>query len=239
MTFGPAWYPVALSNGIEPGRSAGTRLFDQELCIWRDTEGMAHAWEDRCPHRGTRLSFGFVRGNRIACLYHGWQYDGQGQCRLIPAHPDLEVPATIRVARYYCKEALGMLWVYSDREAATSPVLALDEGNVTPVRSLYIECAPSSAMQVLAPRSKTIETARATVLTLDADGRSVIAALQPFGKSKTALHLVLESDAVTDRAAAQHAVALWAEELRRWLDEEPDLSATTTAEGAAAHEAAL
>ena len=72
MTFGPAWYPVALSNGIEPGRSAGTRLFDQELCIWRDTEGTAHAWEDRCPHRGMRLSFGFVRGDRIACLSLSW-----------------------------------------------------------------------------------------------------------------------------------------------------------------------
>jgi len=235
MTFGPAWYPVALSNGIEPGRSAGTRLFDQELCIWRDTEGTAHAWEDRCPHRGMRLSFGFVRGDKIACLYHGWQYDRLGQCRLIPAHPDLEVPATIRVAKYPCQEMLGMLWVYAEREAATPPTLALDEREVTPVRSLYIDCAPSSAMQALAARTKTIGTAGATVLTLDADGRSVIAGLQPLGKSKTALHLVLPSTAMMARAAAQHAVALWAEELRRRLEEE--VSAVTS-ERATAHEAA-
>jgi phenylpropionate dioxygenase-like ring-hydroxylating dioxygenase large terminal subunit len=142
MTFGPAWYPVALSNGIEAGRSAGTRLFDQELCIWRDTDGMAHAWEDRCPHRGMRLSFGFVRGDRIACLYHGWQYDRLGQCRLIPAHPKLDVPATIRVAKYSCQERLGMLWVYSDREASTPSVPALDERDVTPVRSLTLSVRP-------------------------------------------------------------------------------------------------
>jgi nitrite reductase/ring-hydroxylating ferredoxin subunit len=236
MTFGPAWYPVALCNGIETGRSAGTRLFDQELCIWREVEGIAHAWEDRCPHRGMRLSFGFVRGDRIACLYHGWQYDRLGQCRLIPAHPDLEVPATIGVVRYSCQELLGMLWVFAEREAATPPALALDERDVTPVRSLYIDCPPSSVMQTLAARSKTIGTAEATVLTLDAGGQSVIAGLQPFGRSKTALHLVLPSDTVTDRTASQHAVAVWAEELRRRLEEEADAATT---ERAPAHEAAL
>jgi len=234
MSFGPAWYPVALSNGIDPGRSAGTRLFDQELCIWRDTEGVAHAWEDRCPHRGMRLSFGFVRGDKIACLYHGWQYDRQGQCRLIPAHPDLEVPATIRAARYSCQELLGMLWVYAEREAATPPVLALDARDVVPVRSLYIQCAPSAVMQALVERSKTIGAASATLLTLDADEQSVVAGLQPFGASKTALHLVLPAP-VADRAARQHAVASWAEELRRRLEDE----AEPAAERAAVHEAAL
>jgi nitrite reductase/ring-hydroxylating ferredoxin subunit len=236
MTLGSAWYPVALSNGIEPGRSAGTRLFDQELCIWRDSEGMAHAWEDRCPHRGMRLSFGFVRGNEIACLYHGWQYDRQGQCRLIPAHPDLDVPATIRVARYPCREMVGMLWAYAERDAATPPALALDQRDVTPVRSLYIERAPSSVLQALAARSKTIGAAGATLLSFDADGQSVIGGLQPFGKLKTALHLVLPANTVTNRAAAQHAVALWAEEFRRWLEEEAD---PATAERATAREAAL
>jgi nitrite reductase/ring-hydroxylating ferredoxin subunit len=237
MTFGPAWYPVALSNAIEAGRSAGTRLFDQELCIWRDTKGMAHAWEDRCPHRGMRLSFGFVRGDRIACLYHGWQYDRLGQCRLIPAHPDLEVPDTIRVAKYFSQELLGMLWVYSAREAATPPVLALDEREVTLVRSLYVECAPASVMQALAAPSKIISSAGATVLSLDADGQTVLAGLQPFGRSKTALHLVLASAPATGRAAARHAVAFWAEGLRRLLEQEANLSATM--KRATTHEAAL
>ena len=76
----------------------------------------------------------------------------------------------------------------------------------------------------------------ATVLTLDAGGQSVIAGLQPFGRSKTALHFVLPSDTVTDRTASQHAVAVWAEELRHRLEEEADAATT---ERAPAHEAAL
>jgi phenylpropionate dioxygenase-like ring-hydroxylating dioxygenase large terminal subunit len=89
MSLAAGWYAVAVADDIEPGTSAGTRLFDQELVVWRDRDGASHVWEDRCPHRGMRLSFGFVRGNHIACLYHGWAYDTAGQCRAIPAHPDL------------------------------------------------------------------------------------------------------------------------------------------------------
>ena len=47
MNFGANWYPVALSHDLEAGKSAGARLFDQELCVWRDTDGTAHAWQDR------------------------------------------------------------------------------------------------------------------------------------------------------------------------------------------------
>jgi nitrite reductase/ring-hydroxylating ferredoxin subunit len=235
MSFGMGWYPVALSNGLESGRSAGSRLFDHELCIWRDTDGKAHAWEDRCPHRGMRLSFGFVRGDRIACLYHGWQYDTHGQCRFIPAHPDLDVPATIGVATYACTERLGMVWVYSDREVETPPNLPIDERQVTPVRSLYVDCQPVAVIQALAAQSKNIRLADVTLLSLDADGRDLLAGVQPYGKKKTALHMVLPGDPAVNHGAAQRAAAAWAEELRRRLEQGPE----PTAKHAATREAAL
>src|ERR1700761_4881320 len=96
MTPDDNWHPVGMSNAIEAGNSAGTHLFGQELVVWRDSSGVAHVNEDRCPHRGMKLNFGFVRGDRIACLYHGWQFDRDGVCRYIPAHPALDVPVTIR-----------------------------------------------------------------------------------------------------------------------------------------------
>jgi nitrite reductase/ring-hydroxylating ferredoxin subunit len=234
MTFGAGWYPVALSNGLEVRRSSGTRLFDRELCIWRDTAGQAHAWEDRCPHRGMRLSFGFVRGDRIACLYHGWQYDAEGRCRLIPSHPDLDVPSTIGVATYRCAETLGMLWVYSEREVEAAPGLSIEPREATPVRSLYIDCEPAKAMQALAARSEAIGSG-VFALSLDADGEIVLVGLQPVGKTKTALHIVLADGPITRRAERRHAVAAWAEELRRGLEEGKSAAARLTL----AHEAAL
>ena len=34
----------------------------------------------RCAHRGTQLSVGWVEDDCIRCRYHGWRYDGSGQC---------------------------------------------------------------------------------------------------------------------------------------------------------------
>jgi nitrite reductase/ring-hydroxylating ferredoxin subunit len=225
MSFGEGWHPVALANDLEPGHSAGTRLFDRELCIWRDADGRPHAWEDRCPHRGMRLSFGFVRGDRIACLYHGWQYDTHGQCRLIPAHPDLDVPSTIRVVTYPCVERLGMLWVYSDVTSEPPPDLTIQQAEVVAVRSLYIDCAPAAVLDFLAKTSTDIGSAGVALLSIDAGGQNLIVGVQPFGKAKVALHIVIPGSADKHSPAARTAAAIWAEELRRDLEQKSDSSA--------------
>jgi nitrite reductase/ring-hydroxylating ferredoxin subunit len=233
MSFGHGWHPVALASDLEPGRSAGTRLFDRELCIWRDADGRPHAWEDRCPHRGMRLSFGFMRGDRIACLYHGWQYDTRGQCRLIPAHPDLDVPPTIRAATYPCFDRLGLLWVYSDATNGTPRDLTIEQSGVVPVRSLYIDCAPAAALHLLAKHSTNVGPADVALLSIDAKGQNLIAGVQPFGKAKTALHIVIPGTLDEHRPAAQRAAAIWAEELRRDLEQKTDsISAPSFSEAA-------
>jgi Rieske [2Fe-2S] domain len=35
------------------------------VVVWRGQDGKVHAWEDWCPHRGMRLSFGFARGKSL------------------------------------------------------------------------------------------------------------------------------------------------------------------------------
>ena len=142
------WHPVALSVSVEPGTSAGTRLAGNELVVWRDNKGAAHVWEDRCPHRGMKLSFGFVRGDHIACLYHGWQYDTAGQCQYIPAHPDLAVPKSITASVYSTMEAAGLIWTVLDQSAALPELPALPE-EVVPVRSLYLDRSAGAAMEAV------------------------------------------------------------------------------------------
>jgi nitrite reductase/ring-hydroxylating ferredoxin subunit len=234
MTEIDVWHPISLSDSIEPGSCAGAHLLGQELVIWRDEAGAAHVWEDRCPHRGMRLSFGFVRGDYIACLYHGWRYDPRGQCRFIPAHPDLDVPATIRVATYPCVERLGMLWVYSDRTVDAPPDLLVESREVTPVRSLYVDCEPAQVMRAVAARSENGGSAGVALVSLDAGGQDLLAGIQPFGPAKTALHIVLPGAAAARRGTAQHAAAAWAEQLRRTLE----ARTKATANDAGTHEAA-
>jgi nitrite reductase/ring-hydroxylating ferredoxin subunit len=180
------WYPVALGRDIAAGTSAGVVLQGQEVVVWRDASGQAHAWEDRCPHRGMKLSFGFVRGDHIACLYHGWEYDRAGQCQKIPAHPDLEVPKTICMKTFGVHEAGGMVWVRL--AGAAPPPVARD---ATPVRSLFVDAGLAAVMAAL-PFGPVTGTAPF----LQAGGLNI--GLHPVDEGRTALHLTLsdEGDAV-------------------------------------------
>ena len=49
--------------------------------LFRGSQGIGCVL-DRCPHRGERLSGGQVRGEGLACPYHGWTWapDGTGHC---------------------------------------------------------------------------------------------------------------------------------------------------------------
>jgi phenylpropionate dioxygenase-like ring-hydroxylating dioxygenase large terminal subunit len=44
-----------------------TDLLETRVVLWRDSEGVLHAWEDRCPHRGTRLSMGSLQDDALTC----------------------------------------------------------------------------------------------------------------------------------------------------------------------------
>lgn len=120
-TIATPWHPVALSADVPAGVTRAVILENREIVVWRGDEGAVHAWDDRCPHRGMRLSYGFVRGGSLNCLYHGWQYEGSSRCMRIPAHPDLEVPKTIRATAYAVRESGGVVWMNFDSAATTEP----------------------------------------------------------------------------------------------------------------------
>lgn len=105
------WHPVAAADALQPGTMQAVRLLEQDLIVWRAPDGAVHAWDDRCPHRGARLSLGKVSGERVVCPYHGWQFDGSGQCRHQPAHPNDTPPKAACVKRFHAQEAYGLLWV--------------------------------------------------------------------------------------------------------------------------------
>jgi nitrite reductase/ring-hydroxylating ferredoxin subunit len=196
------WVPVALSVDVEAGTSCGTRIAGRELVVWRDNAGVAHVWEDRCPHRGMRLSFGFVRGDHLACLYHGWQFAADAQCRLIPAHPDITVPSTIKATRFGCIERSGIIWTGAGAEPEDAPV--------TPVRSVFIEASVSQV------RARLPADGEPLFIRYDLDGLALLAGLQPVSECVTALHLVLAGE---HAVAVQKRVSRWAMELRQRVEE--------------------
>ncbi len=130
-----SWAPVALSSDLPPGTVIPAWTSVGPIALWRSQSGRATASSDRCPHRGMRLSHGFVRGEALSCIYHGWSYSLSGGCIRIPAHPDLVPPETIRVAVQQVEDAGGILWVAVGQPATQPPQL----GEFTPLRSLTVE----------------------------------------------------------------------------------------------------
>lgn len=135
---------IALSGDIRPGDVHPLHLDGKEFVLWRDDNEIVHLWEDRCPHRGMRLSFGFVRENRLKCLYHGWEFAAAGNCRKIPAHSDLDPPATLCANTLPVFEDFGMIFVGTNTEHFTR---STDRWHS--VRSLFLDCPQTDGQQIL------------------------------------------------------------------------------------------
>ncbi|MBM2811513.1 MAG: hypothetical protein HW416_2272 [Chloroflexi bacterium] len=82
------WHPVYRSEDLNPGRTVPLRIMSEDLTLYRGDSGTVHALAFRCAHRGTQLSTGWVEGDTLRCFYHGWRYDGSGQCVEQPAEPE-------------------------------------------------------------------------------------------------------------------------------------------------------
>lgn len=112
------WHPICRSTAVAPGAVIAARLLGEDLVLWRPTTtGGAvspkpvQAWRDLCIHRGARLSLGKVQEHCLACPYHGWQYNEEGRCVHIPAHPEQMPPAKAVAQTYRTQEQYGLIWV--------------------------------------------------------------------------------------------------------------------------------
>lgn len=211
------WFPVALADQIAPESSHPVVLDGYGLAVWRSRGGAVHAWEDRCPHRGMRLSFGFVRGEALTCLYHGWQFAESGQCRKIPAHPDLDPPKTICARAYPTATAHGI--VYANLADAPTAFSGDDAEGWHAVRSIYLPLsegavhdylmAPDNLFGAAAGRGAQDSYEFSTV-----EAGRVILALQRISPDKTAVHVTCDSADPSARIAMARRIV----RMRRELD---------------------
>lgn len=104
------WFAVATSHDVVDAPKKVTVL-GEDVVLWRSLSGL-HAFQDLCIHRGTALSLGQVDKNELICAYHGWRFNGDGQCVAIPAQPaDMTIPTKAKATRYHVQEKYGLIWV--------------------------------------------------------------------------------------------------------------------------------
>ena len=105
------WQPVALSRDIEIGKAKPNRILSEDLTLYRGYSGQAYLIGGRCAHRMTSLHNGWVEGDELRCMYHGWKYDGGGQCTEMPAEKD-ELTTTVKIPGYPVQEYSGLVFAY-------------------------------------------------------------------------------------------------------------------------------
>jgi phenylpropionate dioxygenase-like ring-hydroxylating dioxygenase large terminal subunit len=144
------WHPVIAGVHLRD-EPVAVELLGQAVVLWREpghehgqeaSSGLVHAWADRCPHRGAKLSLGRVlnhlHGARLECPYHGWQFAGDmaarqgqgepvavGRCVHVPAAPTFEPPVAHCATAFEAVERYGLVWVRLERPDRTRVPAAL------------------------------------------------------------------------------------------------------------------
>jgi len=120
------WHPVCTvaelaQTGEDGAGPLAATLLDEDIVIAR-LDGEIAALVYRCALCFAKLSLGKVTGGNIQCPYHGWQYDGTGMCRRMPAAPDMKMPKKPLVDSYDCREKYDLVWVRLDSSWACTEI---------------------------------------------------------------------------------------------------------------------
>ncbi|HTB84451.1 MAG TPA: aromatic ring-hydroxylating dioxygenase subunit alpha [Candidatus Sulfotelmatobacter sp.] len=142
------WYPIARSCDVTD-KPLAARLLDQRLVIYRTSQGVSVA-NDLCLHRGAPLSSGRMEGDDLMCAYHGFRYDGKGQCVCIPAHPGAAIPPKLRLTTYLVAERYGLIWTcLSGQPANVLPeVPEWDDAGYQQANSVPLDLEASAGRQL-------------------------------------------------------------------------------------------
>src|SRR5438874_13605587 len=145
------WHPIYRAEDLAAGSAKPVRLLGEDFTLYRGESGAVHAIAFRCAHRGTQLSTGWVEGDALRCFYHGWVYDGDGQCVEQPAEPE-PFCNRIKVRSYPVEEYAGVIFAFlgevSD-EGAPPPLQRFDIVERANLREVETGVWPFSYRQAL------------------------------------------------------------------------------------------
>lgn len=115
------WHPVCTLDELAASapRPLAVRLLGRDLAVADLGEGGVVAVGDRCLHRSTRLSVGWVDDGAIRCGYHGWRWAPDGRCVEIPSLPDGPIPPRACIDAFEARLAYELVWVRLDPSAGT------------------------------------------------------------------------------------------------------------------------
>jgi phenylpropionate dioxygenase-like ring-hydroxylating dioxygenase large terminal subunit len=125
LGFEGYWYPVLFARDVGP-KPLAIRLFGEDIMFIREGENV-YAWQDRCPHRGIKLSIGRQEfPGTFTCRYHGWTFDLKSGVLVaaLTDGPDSPTCGKAKVVTFPVAERCGLIWIY--RGTGTPPPVETD-----------------------------------------------------------------------------------------------------------------
>lgn len=144
---GRLWHPIAAADDLVFRHTFHGQLLGRELAVWRADDGYVNVWENRCLHRGVRLSIGVNDGRELRCQYHGWRYANRtGGCTYIPAHPADAPARTICNRTFASIEKYGLVWSGDDPVGDVPDVGLLEGEPLIGLRGLPVNASSDLVM---------------------------------------------------------------------------------------------
>ena len=204
------WHPIAASSDLLFRHVFHGQLLGRELAVWRADDGHINVWENRCLHRGVRLSIGINDGRELKCQYHGWRYSNRtAGCTYIPAHPADAPARTITNRTFPAKERYGLIWSADEPEGEIPDLPDLGD-DVLVLRGIPVHAPPGKVIELLLDYrfqpSGALDGSDATVdvvansdarvaLRSTMNGAETLAAffVQPVDSNRAVIHGLLDS----------------------------------------------
>jgi phenylpropionate dioxygenase-like ring-hydroxylating dioxygenase large terminal subunit len=126
------WYPIGIQKFMDKSKPYKSVVLDVPLVTWYDKKsGHWSTVLDRCPHRGAPLSEGRIEGCNIECPYHGYQFNGCGDCRYIPHLLDKNNSSVLSKMNTKAlitdvSEDIVWIWMNSSRYPDSDPPMYID-----------------------------------------------------------------------------------------------------------------
>jgi len=105
------WTAIHRSEDLAKGQAKPIRILCEDFTLYRGESGTARVIDQRCPHRGALLHLGWIEGEDIRCVYHGWKFDCTGQCVEQPAE-EAGFARKVALRTYPTREYLGQIFAY-------------------------------------------------------------------------------------------------------------------------------
>ncbi|OBF35913.1 (2Fe-2S)-binding protein [Mycobacterium sp. ACS1612] len=103
-----------------PGTYCTKTVMGRSILLTRGADNAVRAFDNVCLHRQSRIAEGCGAARRLACPYHSWTYDLDGNLVGVPGKEGFpETSSNLeRLAELPATECAGFLWISLDREAS-------------------------------------------------------------------------------------------------------------------------